>query len=84
MSALVSSGEADVVEALLEEFHPSDIADVVESLDEEDRLALLRSLPSELASETLAEMEEEIAERAKTDGWSPIGQRQIRRIGAAR
>ena len=32
----------------------------------------------------LAEMEEEIAERAKTDGWSPIGQRQIRRIGAAR
>ena len=58
MSSLISSGEADVVEALLEEFHPSDIADVVESLEEEDRLVLLRALPSGLASETLAEMEE--------------------------
>jgi len=58
MSALVSAGDADAIEAFLEEFHPSDIADVVESLDEEARLALLRALPPELASETLAEMEE--------------------------
>ena len=58
MSVLVRAGDADALEAFLEEFHPSDIADVVESLDEEARLALLRALPPELASETLAEMEE--------------------------
>ncbi|SVC95570.1 uncharacterized protein METZ01_LOCUS348424, partial [marine metagenome] len=58
MSALVRGGNADDIEALLEDVHPSDIADVVESLDEEGRLALLRALPSGLASETLSEMEE--------------------------
>ena len=58
MSALVRGGNADNIEALLEDVHPSDIADVVESLDEEGRLALLRALPSGLASETLSEMEE--------------------------
>lgn len=46
------------LETLLAELHPSDIADVVELVDGETRLALVRALPSEVASEALAEMEE--------------------------
>src|SRR5690606_12148757 len=37
----------------------SDIADVVEALEEEGRIYVLDLLPAELASETLAEMERE-------------------------
>ena len=60
LQALVESGEMDGVGGLLEELHPSDIADLVESLESEtERVALLRVLPRELASETLAEMDEE-------------------------
>jgi magnesium transporter len=50
----------DAVGELLQELHPSDVADLVESLDsDDDRVALLQVLPNELASETLAEMDEE-------------------------
>jgi magnesium transporter len=41
------------------DLHPSDIADLVEELDEPDRLRILQALPAELASETLAEMDVE-------------------------
>ena len=58
IASLISEGDVSLLEAMLEEFHPSDIADVVESLGDELRLALVRALPTELASETLAEMEE--------------------------
>jgi magnesium transporter len=40
------------------ELHPSDLADLVESLDEAQQIELLSALPTELASDTLAEMEE--------------------------
>jgi magnesium transporter len=39
--------------------HPSDMADIVEHLDEEERLPLLELLPAEIASDTLVEMEED-------------------------
>ncbi len=58
MATLVDRGDMGALEAFLAELHPSDIADVVESVDEETRLALVRALPAELASEALAEMEE--------------------------
>jgi magnesium transporter len=58
IAALIGEGDISRLEAMLEEFHPSDIADVVESLNDEFRLALVRALPTELASETLSEMEE--------------------------
>ncbi|MDE2654974.1 MAG: magnesium transporter [Gemmatimonadetes bacterium] len=42
-----------------EEMHPSDIADLVAAMEsEEQQLAVLGTLPTELASDTLAEMEE--------------------------
>ncbi len=57
---LLRSGEAEYLQSRIGELHPSDIADLVESLDEEeDRLALLQVLPTEIASETLSEMEVE-------------------------
>ena len=58
IAALIGKGDVSGLEAMLEALHPSDIADVVESLGEDLRLALVRALPSDLASETLAEMEE--------------------------
>ena len=58
MKSLVNRDDVGVLEAFLAELHPSDIADVVESLGEDTRLEVLQTLPAELASETLAEMEE--------------------------
>ena len=58
MAPLVDQGDMRALEAFLAELHPSDIADVVESVDGATRLALVRALPAELASEALAEMEE--------------------------
>jgi magnesium transporter len=50
---------ADIA-ALLQDLHPSDVADVVEALEsDEERMALMQVLPMELASEALAEMDEE-------------------------
>lgn len=40
------------------ELHPSDIADLLEHLEDPQRLGLLNALPSGLAAQTLAEMED--------------------------
>ncbi len=57
---LVDAGEAEGIRELLQELHPSDVADLVEALDsEEAQIALLRALPAEQASGALAEMDEE-------------------------
>jgi magnesium transporter len=58
IAALIGEGDVPRLEAMLKELHPSDIADVLESLGDELRLALVRALPTELASETLAEIAE--------------------------
>ena len=58
IAALIGKGDVSGLEAMLEVLHPSDVADVVESLGDHLRLALVRALPADLASETLAEMEE--------------------------
>ena len=57
--ALAERGEIARLTGLVAEMHPSDIADVIASVaSEEQRLAFLKALPTEVASETLAEMEE--------------------------
>ena len=58
IQALVSEGDLERVGELVEELHPSDLADVVERLEVGDQVALLSAIPVELASEALAEMEE--------------------------
>ena len=57
VEALVVSGELGSACALVERLHPSDLADVIEGLEESARIALLSGLPAELASEALAEMD---------------------------
>ena len=58
ITTLIGEGDVSELEATLEALHPSDIADVLESLGDELRLALVRAFPTDLASETLAEMAE--------------------------
>jgi magnesium transporter len=56
---LIESGESERLQEILAGMHPSDVADLVESIDDSARrVAFIRALPSELASETLSEMEE--------------------------
>ena len=55
---LVTAGDLAALPPLLPDLHPSDIADVLASLEERERIVLMRALPIELASEALAEMEE--------------------------
>lgn len=58
--ALADAGDFRRLSELAAEMHPSDVADLVASLSSESaRLRVLEGLPTELASETLAEMEED-------------------------
>ena len=62
LGELLQAGEPEAIRELLQELHPSDLADLVEAMDtEEEQVALMQVLPAELASETLAEMDEEEA-----------------------
>tara|TARA_B100001123_G_scaffold450889_1_gene624759 strand:- start:635 stop:2014 length:1380 start_codon:yes stop_codon:yes gene_type:complete len=59
VQGLVEIGDLASLQALLPRLHPSDVGDVLASLDEEKRVSLIKVLPVELASEALAEMEED-------------------------
>ncbi len=57
---LVEGGDLTRLPVLVGEMHPSDIADLLASVPSEDqRVEVLKALPTEVASETLAEMEED-------------------------
>jgi magnesium transporter len=58
IAARVSAGDLSRAGELGAELHASDLADVVEELDEQGQISLLSSLPVELASEALAEMDQ--------------------------
>jgi len=58
IEALVAAGDLAAAGALVADLHASDLADVVELLDEAGQVALLSALPAEVASDALAEMEE--------------------------
>ena len=58
LQALAARGDLAGVREHAAELHPSDLADLVESLDEVQQIELRSALPTELASDTLAEMEE--------------------------
>lgn len=60
LQELMGAGEMGAANELLQELHASDVADLVESLESDaERVAILEVLPTELASDTLAEMDEE-------------------------
>jgi magnesium transporter len=56
--ALVAAGDLESLYREVEGLHPSDIADIVELLEEDQQVQLLSALPPDVASEALAEMEE--------------------------
>ena len=58
LEALVASGDLFALRAVVEGLHASDIADVVELLDEGQQVEFLSALSADVASETLSEMEE--------------------------
>ncbi len=58
VEAVVVDGDMVAAARLVADLHPSDLADVVEGLSESDQVALMSALPTVLASETLAEMEQ--------------------------
>jgi magnesium transporter len=60
LDRLLASGDlTGLAEAVVEmDLHPSDVADLLEHLDSASQVGLVRVLPTELASEALAEMED--------------------------
>jgi magnesium transporter len=59
IDALIAAGDPAALHAYLARFHPSDLADLLEELDEEERRQVLVALAADpaLAAEALAEME---------------------------
>jgi magnesium transporter len=58
LEELLKRGDSYELQELVEKVHPSDLADILEELDEEQRLRLIGLLPASTAGETLAEMDE--------------------------
>ncbi|MDH3272758.1 MAG: magnesium transporter [Gemmatimonadota bacterium] len=58
IEALVEDGQYEEAAAQVADLHPSDVADIIEGLDDAQRVGLISILPTEQASETLAEMEQ--------------------------
>ena len=60
LTDLVETGDLQALaDAVVElDLHASDVADLLEELDQKEQVALVRALPAEVASEALAEMEE--------------------------
>lgn len=56
--ALVAAGDLEILSRAVADLHPSDLADLLERLSEDDQVQVLSALPAELASESLVEMEE--------------------------
>lgn len=52
------TGEGEALDRHLADLHASDIADLIEELDQEERLRVLRRLAPEVAADALSEMEE--------------------------
>lgn len=57
LQALLAGADA-TLDARLKDLHASDIADLIEGLDDDERLRLLRRLSPEVAADALSEMEE--------------------------
>lgn len=71
VQALLANRDDSALTAYLSDFHPSDIADLVEELDDDSRQRVLSLLPADVASDTLAEMESEEHPEALLAGARP-------------
>lgn len=57
LSELLRKGDTHALAKLVEDVHPSDLADILEGLEEAQRVQVLEFLPPAVAAEALAEME---------------------------
>jgi magnesium transporter len=57
IASLVEEGDLGAAGGLVTDLHPSDVADIIARLAGHHRVALLSLLPTDVASDTLAEME---------------------------
>lgn len=55
---IAAGGEEKIRDDQIKDLHASDIADLIEHLEDEQRLLLLRRLPPDVAADALAEMED--------------------------
>ena len=51
LADLLASGDIAALEEAVSEIHPSDLADLVEGLADEEQVRILSALPAELASD---------------------------------
>ena len=58
LQELLKRGDSDELRTLVGDVHPSDLADILEELSEDQRLRVISLLPSTTGGEILAEMEE--------------------------
>jgi magnesium transporter len=57
--AAAEAGSPDVlIDELIAELHPADLAEIIDALDPEERVTFFRRIPSELRAETLTEVGE--------------------------
>ena len=73
---LLTGGDAATAGELVGSLHPSDVADLLEELEESLRIRLLSVLPVELASEALAEMEEDEHPEEVLAAWFALRQQR--------
>ncbi|MEJ2634494.1 MAG: magnesium transporter [Calditrichia bacterium] len=59
---LIKGDQSTFALNILADLHPADISEIMSHLDEEERRALFNLIPSELASEVLVELEENVKE----------------------
>jgi len=60
--SLLENDQLDYIRVILADMHPADIADLLEHLDSEERKKVFALLPTETASEVLAELEDVLKE----------------------
>jgi magnesium transporter len=58
VNSLLERGDEETLRPYLSGLHPSDLADLIESLDEPLRVTVVSYLPAEIAADAIAEMED--------------------------
>ncbi|MCB0456395.1 MAG: magnesium transporter [Flavobacteriaceae bacterium] len=60
---LIASGESNALKELFTDFHFADVAEILEELDSDDATYIIKLLESEITSEALMEVDEDVREK---------------------
>ncbi len=63
VTQLIAKNEGDVIKKLLDDVHFADIADLIEELKPKEAIYLIKLLESEITSEALMELDDDVRER---------------------